>query len=78
MKIVPTSSILIAGQHCEAGQPIEVADTLGALLIAERQAKPAATVEAEASPALEVEAAATAPAVEIAALHAKPARKAKA
>jgi len=87
MKIIPSHSILIAGQHCEAGQPIEVADSLGRLLIAERQAKrapveaveptPAPAPEAEAS-SPEVETAAVEPTVEAAATTAKPTRKAKA
>ena len=70
MRVIPSQSILINGQHCEAGQPIEVADTLGRVLIAERQAKPA---PAEI-PAVEA-AAVEAPAVEAATAVAAPKKK---
>jgi hypothetical protein len=74
MKIIPTQSIAIAGQHCEAGRPVEVADAIAAQLIAERQAT-AAPADATA-PA--VETAAVAPVVETAAATAKAPRKLKA
>lgn len=68
MKIIPLHSIAIAGAHCEAGQAVEVADSIAVQLIAERQATAAG----------EVETAAVAPTVETAALVNKPARKLKA
>jgi hypothetical protein len=74
MKIIPTHSIAIAGQHCEAGRPVEVADAVAAQLIAERQATRA---PADAT-APAVETAAVAPVVETAAATAKAPRKLKA
>jgi hypothetical protein len=74
MRIVPTYSIAIAGHHCEAGQLIEVADSIAAQLIAERQATRA---PADAAAPV-VETAAVAPVVETAAAAAKAPRKLKA
>lgn len=74
MRISPIHSILIAGRHCEAGHPIEVADAIALVLIAERQA-----IRAPADAAARVvETAAVAPVVETAAAAAKAPRKLKA
>ena len=74
MRIIPDHSIAIAGAHCEAGQPIEVADTIALVLIAERQA-----IRAPADAAARVvETAAVAPVVKTAAAAAKAPRKLKA
>lgn len=63
MRISPIHSILIAGQHCEAGRAVEVADSIAVQLIAERQATRA---PADAAAPV-VETAAVAPVVETAA-----------
>ena len=63
MTIVPTSDILIAGRHSPAGIPVDVAESIGRLLIADRLARAVAEkllepIEtAEAQPALETAAA---------------------
>jgi hypothetical protein len=74
MKIIPTHSIAIAGQHCEAGRPVEVADAIAAQLIAERQA----TRAPAAATAPAVETAAVAPRADYAAVAHSAPRKLKA
>lgn len=62
MKIIPINSVLIDGQHCAAGEVVEIRDTTAKAMIEQGFARKAPEATPAAAPTVpEVETAAAAP-----------------